>query len=476
MSLVLTLLLATTTLQTKPRFEVTQAFLDAAVATARPAVERELGYALGEGFAGARLATSAEIRDALVQENEPIMAAQLHDPELGRKQAQAFAQALAPALLAKYAGLERAVLISAEELRAKAELLQLPELESAEVLSAILVHELVHAADVPRYDFYGSCARLADSDRILALNAVLEGHAQHVARRVCAELGNAAGFETFTRAITAEVPVTEEEGEGVHLLRRMQSSTFDGTYVGGERFIAAVEAKAARDGIARAFREPPRDMAEIQRPEWYLDPALRPVTHLELERALDAFAAEYAERSWGAQRLSLDAGQLALAFAGFEDAAVERIRAALVRGRLLRVDAPHLSAMHYGLACEWASSADADFVLQASKILLKRRDGDLKQGAIRILEASYEPVAEEGLTGVYGRKRLSSFGQEVEIATAVLADGPMTLELLRSGEPGTRADLLALARRMLAAARVPVEPPPQAERQGSGGTGGSDGG
>ena len=59
----------------------------------------------------------------------------------------------------------------------------------------------------------------------------------------------------------------------------------------------------------------------------------------ELKRALDAFAAEYAERSWPAQRLSLDAGQLALAFAGFEDAAVERIRAALVRGRLLRVDA-----------------------------------------------------------------------------------------------------------------------------------------
>ena len=471
------LLLSFPTVQTAAPFEVTQELLDAALAAARPAVEKELGHPLDAGFAGVRVGTEAEIRDAVMRENAPILGA-IFGEELGRAQAEAFADTLAPALLAKYAFETRTILVSPEGLRRNAELLELPELESAAVVSAVVVHELVHADDVPRQAFAARCRELADPDRIQALNAVLEGHAQHVARRVCAKLDNTAGFELFTRAISAEMPAAAEAGEGVRLLQRVQREAFGALYIAGERFVAAVEAKSARPGIDRAFREPPRDMAEIHRPEWYLEPGLRPATRLLLERALDAFDAEYKERGWTGQRTTLDAGQLATAFAGFEEAAIERIRAALVRGRVLQISSPDRSAMHYALAGEWSSAADAAFVLEASEALLRRRDEDMKEGAIRILSAVYEPVREPDFAGVYAKKHMQAYGQEVEVAALVLAQGPLTLELLRSGEPGTKEDFLALARRLLAAAVAPEAPAkaPEAPKPPGTGTGGGDGG
>lgn len=470
------LLLAVLPAQQAAPFEVTDDLLDATLAAARPAVEKELGHALDAAFAGARIATPAEIEAVLARENEPILGA-IFGEEAGRAQAQAFAEAVAPALIAKYAFEERAILVSPEALRANAELLAMPELLSAELLGAVLAHELVHADDVPRHGFLALCAQAADPDRLQALNAVLEGHAQHVARRACADLGNTAGFELFTRAISAEPSEAALEGEGVRMLQRIQRETFAALYHAGERFIAAVEARSSREGIERAFREPPRDMAEIHRPEWYLEPGLRPATRLELERMLDAFAAQYEERKWEGLRVSLDSAQLATAFAGFEEAGIERIRAALVRGRLLQLVPPDRSAMHYALACEWSSAADAAFVLEASEALLKRRDEDLREGTIRISGATYEPVAEEGLTGVYGQKRVHSFGADIAVAVLVLADGPLTLELLRSGEPGKRSDFLSLGRRLLAAARVGAgDEGPAEESPAPAGTGGRAGG
>jgi hypothetical protein len=461
--------------QAEAPFKLGQELLDSALAAARPAVEKQLGHPLPEGFAGVRLGTGDEIRDALERENTPVLGA-IFGEEVGREQAQAFAESLGPALLAKYVFEERAILVSAEALHRNAELLVRPELESALVVRAIVVHEHVHADDVPRYDFAGLYVRAGDPDRLQALNAVLEGHAQHVARRACAELRLSAGFDLFTQAIAAEVPEGAELGEGLRLLQRVQRETFGASYIAGERFMAAVEAKASRAGLERVLREPPRDMAEIHRPEWYLEPGLRPATRLELEGALDAFEAAYRERGWKGMRSSLDTAQLATAFNGFDEAGVKRIQSALVRGRLIQLASPDRSVVHYALACEWASAADAAFVLKTSEALLKRRDKDMQEGAVRILSAAYEPVAEEDLVGVYGLKRVKAFGDEVDVATAVLADGSLTLELLRSGEPGTKEDLLSLARRLRAAARVEAEKAAPAEPAPAAGTGGGEGG
>jgi hypothetical protein len=322
----------------------------------------------------------------------------------------------------------------------------------------VVVHAPAHAADDARHGVLTRCASLGDPERVRALNAVFEGHAQHVARAVCAELGLSDALTTYGRAIVG-VPVDEgDEGEALRLLRRAGREMLATTYVEGEAFVAAVAEARGADGVAAAFREPPRDMAAVLHPAWYLDPSSRPAVRFDIEAALAVFDDVYAEREWTHDRMSLDAAQLATAFSDLDEAVIARIRAAFRAGRMSRQVAPGEEAFHMTLACEWASSADAELAFEASGELLRQRDETMKEGAIRILSAAYETVrlGAAGPEGLYATKRMATPGGEFDVHSLFVRSGVLTFELLRSGGVGERAEFVALAGRIVAAAAVPA--------------------
>jgi len=443
-------------------FEITQALLDDAIAVARPAVERALGYAIPEGFAGARVGEVDEIAKVLARENLASMTAQIGDEEIGAEQAEAFGAGLAPALLAKYAFEERVILVSPEGFERNAEMLAVPELLSEQALRAVIVHELVHAADVPRFAFAATLAGLDDPDRINALSAVLEGHAQHVARKVCAELGLEAGFRHYNQAVVG-VPTDEgDDGEAIRLMRRVARLTLARTYTDGERFVAAIEKAGGPEGVERAFREPPRDLAEVGTPEWYLHPELRPVAAYDLDAALTAFEAGYGDEFAGV-RQSIHAAQLELAFESLDPQVVKRITSSL-RGARYAQRARGQEVLHYAMACEWSSDEAAELVLQASVELVKQRDEQMKDGMIRIESSEYEDVAFEDLHthGTLATKQMKTPFAKFVVRSLVLRSGSLTFELLRSNEAGTADEFLAAARKIVAAAQAPApaEAPP----------------
>ena len=456
------MLLATLVLSLAPAaqdFEITDELLDGTIEAARPLVERTLGYGLPdgpEGFGGARVATTDEIRGLLVEENVPIMLSQVGSEQGALELAESFAAGLAPYLLAKYAFEGHEILVCAEGFERLARLLDMPELLDPGVVRAVIVHELVHAADVPRYAFAESCAVLASPARIQALNAVLEGHAQYVARGVCEALGWSEAFEVYGRAIVADAP--DDAGEVERLLRRAQRQAAEAMYVGGERFVAAVEDARGREGIEDAFRDPPQDMAAVHRPEWFLDPSTRPVVRFRLEAPLELLDEVYAERreaGWMGNRLPVDSEQIATAFADLEKPVVTRIAASLRGGLVGQYVAPGMAAQHMLLAIEWSTAADASLVVEASREMLRKRDEKLKEGPVRVLSSSIEDLVleEHDAAGFYSVKHLRIPGMELDVVTVSLHSGPASLELVLSAETGSKEEILALAGRLAGALR-----------------------
>ena len=279
MSLVLTLLL-TTTLQTEPRLESRRPFFDAAVATARPAVSAS--SATRSGKASPERASRRARRSATPSSRRTARhggaAARPEEDSAGDRRRPSRRPSPRSLLLAKTPAWSTRC-SSRRKSCGQAQLLELPDSRAPRSSRPSSCTSSCTPRTCRATNFYASCARLADSDRILALNAMLEGHAQHVAPGV----RRARQRGRLLRDVTQG---HHRRGAGHRGGRRGRASpaahadsTFDGMYVGGERLSPPWRPRP-RATASAAFREPPRDMAEIQRPEWYLDPALRPVTHL----------------------------------------------------------------------------------------------------------------------------------------------------------------------------------------------------
>src|SRR5262249_54477815 len=139
-------------------------------------------------------------------------------------------------------------------------------------------------------------ARCADQDALRALNALIEGHAQFVARELAPRLGCADGFAAYTRAINAPPKGLVENGDtGTQMVLRTANSALTTSYTEGEACFTALHAEGGDAAVERAFREPPGDAVLIARPAWFLHPEQRPRAVFELEPALDAFAADFTE-------------------------------------------------------------------------------------------------------------------------------------------------------------------------------------
>ena len=465
-------------LGTPQGFEVTQELLDEALAAAKPAVEKALGYGVSKEFAGARFASAEELYEILVRENVPLIQSQIEDKHQAKEQAEAFADSVAVGLFAKYAFIEDVILFSPEGFKLNAEELGMPGLLGMEVVQAILVHELVHAADQNHLDVRATMLALGDADRIQTLNAAFEGHAQHIARRVCGELGWQKGFDQYTAA-TQTAPKSEgEDGEAMRLLRRLQREATAQLYSDGEAFIAAVEKAAGKEGVQRALRKPPRDFAEIIRPGWFLHPERRPKTHFDLNRGLDVFEKVYKGRGWVGARSPFNTAQIGQAFTGLPKQVVKRLQRSFRAGHVHQLTKSEAESMHYAFASEWSSSGEAAFAVGATRSLLKLRDEAMTEGTIRILEAVYTEVDEESIKGFVSKKRVDGAGTELTVVTLVAASGPISIEVVRTNEVGTRESLIELGKKILAEAQVEEPKEPKEGSNGSkesGTSGGEEG-
>ncbi len=438
-----------------PAFELTQEVLHELELEVEPVVQATLG-AQFQGGVSVRLAAPVEIEASLFEENVGLMRQQVADPEVAEGMAREFARGLSPALLAKYRLGKREILVCSGAFADLAELLGLPELLSRGAVRAVLVHELAHAASDELYGASETLYRLDGPDRIQAYNAVLEGYAQHVARRICAARGWMEGFLVYERAIASPPRPGAGEGEDAALdyLTRLQIEVFAARYRDGERFIAALERAGGNEAVARAFREPPTDSALILEPAWFLDPSSRPALVYDLERPLDEFEAEHPAPDWGGTRLTLNASMARAALSLLPEEDVERALRSLRNGRVLTLTPPRApdSQMIVLALYEFASPDDARQFLWLQRRLLEAKDEALKEGTVRIVASSYEELEEEGLDGFLSAKRVRAGPQEIPVLSGCGVRGRLCAEVLFSNMDAAPGDAAVALQRALATA------------------------
>jgi len=378
-----------------------------------------------------RAATASEIEDSLVSENSQLLGRLSGDASLGERQARDFAGGMVPALFAKYAFAGDDVLVQVATFAKLAEVTGIDELNGESALRAVILHELVHAADDERYDIGALFARCATSDAVRATNALIEGHAQLVARELAPRFACAEGFATYTRSITAPPKRLAESGAGAQMLVRTLTGFLSTSYIDGEAFFVALRAEGGEEAVKHAFREPPADVALIVRPAWYLHPEQRPHVAFELEPALDAFVTDSDTDGWAAQRLSVSAADMRNSFAPLPVEEIDALAVTMRQNRVQSLTNRSTGAQLVLGVFEFGTPAEAEAYLTAYERMQRQRDETMKTGAIRILSAEYERLGPPDPSGLRYEKRVSA-GLIFDMTGLCVVRGSLGVEMMSS--------------------------------------------
>ncbi|MCB9892515.1 MAG: hypothetical protein H6833_12760 [Planctomycetes bacterium] len=435
-------------------FELTDEFLVEQATRILPEIRKEFGEGTLKTPVTARIGTQREVREALISENRELLG-RVFGEEGGEDQVRSFARSMARALFAKYAFATREILFLPNNLQRIAELLEAPEVNGPDCVFAILVHEMVHAADHDTWlDPDVLFATFSTQEQVTAYNAVLEGHAQHIARRICARLGKTEAFESFTRLIGTLPPPEDEDDPAAELMMRVSVAAMASAYYDGERFMATLEKEGGKKAVERAFRHPPQDVMEIFEPQWFLKPESKPERLFDLGNALAFLEARFPEETWRRQRLSVTPAQILASISGFVEAEqAEGLKRALRRVELLMVaDKDDANRVMTFALVECKSPTDAMTFHSVNSKVLKVKDERFKKGPIQILESSYEESVKDGQPFLAGRKIMENRGDRGEVFTLLSTRKALAVEFSYINVEVDTNDAIALVREAIDAA------------------------
>lgn len=136
---------------------------------------------------------------------------------------------------------------------------------------ALLIHELVHAADDKRYRIHEN--RDLNFRASFAQSAAFEGHAQWVTRQICTQANCLLGLEALDNFMFGSRNPPNKLTQSVQAISR---NVLEYSYVEGERFIANLAQRPnGTELISDLLSNPPQDPIQI------LDPASYPNTARE---------------------------------------------------------------------------------------------------------------------------------------------------------------------------------------------------
>lgn len=134
-----------------------------------------------------------------------------------------------------------------------------------EALNALLIHELVHAADDTRFGIHRN--RNLNFRASFAQSAVYEGHAQFVTRKICQSVQCLSGLGSLDQFMFGDQLAPNQMTQPVQAVSR---NVLEYSYVEGERFIQSLAGR--ENGAAllkKALQNPPLDPIQILDPDSY---------------------------------------------------------------------------------------------------------------------------------------------------------------------------------------------------------------
>ena len=259
-----------------------RALVDAFV-RARALVAGDVGIALDD--LELVVAGDARIDELVRRETRRLVRAQFDDPAFAERFVERMMRGQRGTFVALYSPATESVLVNrrlfTEYVRSVAG--EAPVREAA--VLALMIHEIVHAADDRRHDIDGT--RTLDFRASFAESAVYEGHAQWRTRRLCERAGCLPGLDAldaFMFDAPDGPPAPNRIAQSAVALSR---NVLEYSYVEGERFVAALARRPDAEGaLERLLSAPPSDPVQI------LDPGSWPDLERESRnrRMLDAAA------------------------------------------------------------------------------------------------------------------------------------------------------------------------------------------
>ena len=252
--------------------------------------------------------------------------------------------------------------------------------EVREFLRGRLLAECSHAVTLQRYGAGRLDGDSPDMDFRMARTAVVEGFARFLARRLAVRNDWMRSFDLNSLRMVPARPETIRTAQDAMADQAYRRLAF--IHLTGERFVTAVFEQGGEPAIAKLFQAPPDDPDLISRPEWYLDPSLRPQPTRELERALSLFAERYDQEDvWQVERLDETHERIAAQLASCDEQDRKRMLDGIVTGRVaVASNRASPGTRHVVLQIKEHTSAEeaSFFVRKVQEILQEDRTGNLE--------------------------------------------------------------------------------------------------
>ncbi len=236
---------------------------------ARKLVEAHTGQNLRS--VNLRISNNADITEEVTHETQRLVNKQFNNPKFAAHFLNQVMGGQAGTYAALYATRKSEVMIS-EPLLAnyQASLPDNKQIQDASIL-ALLIHELVHAADDKKYGIHEN--RKLNFRASFAQSAAFEGHAQWVTRNICAKENCLSGLESLDNFMFGTRNPPNMLTQPVQAISR---NVLEYSYVEGERFVTDIANRPNGDELLqRLLSNPPQDPIQI------LDPASFPNTNRE---------------------------------------------------------------------------------------------------------------------------------------------------------------------------------------------------
>ncbi len=442
--------------------------LDTITSEVFQAVKQETGVDL-KGKIQVRWGTALDFAKVLTKDSQDLSSVPFGKKTLKKLRKQH--RIIGTQLLGKFDWRKNEILIGRTNLEKQARLFKKPKLLEPQTIKALLTHESMHAVDQSQYHWVEKMKDLGSS-KIKLYNAVVEGHAQAVAERICKAQGWEKGFSVFSSVI-GKIP-DSTKGLMRQLLEIRIAQTRD-AYWKGRSFVIAVEKALGKRGLKRIFEHPPSSFDQVLHPEWYLHPEKAPQTSFDPSPAFKAFLEGIPRKEWRARRIKASLSQLGAALTLLPEKEKKWILESLLGNRTLVVmdrKNPQARMMVFSFL-QFKTPEDAKFYLKSGLKLSKIKDQKMAKGRVRITESSYEDFRGKGKPMVYIGKTVAVGGQTVAVKSLLITRENLALEILYSNAATTKEKLLSLGPRLIKKVILSTKggdpvPPKAGLRQGSG--------
>lgn len=393
--------------------------------------------------------TRAELEPVLRAELEPQLRAVLAGaPEYQLGQAVDLSvDMFLKAALCKYGFSTKAIYVIPENFVALAELYPDGKLMDPDFFRAVFLHELVHACDDARHDMGKLIAPIQTAEALQAMNALIEGHAQFITRRILSAEGKVAWFEELEHMLTAPPPGNDASAKYLAGVLIANANV----YADAERFFQAMAQRTPPVTFADLLANPPAGLDPILMPERYGQPA--PVATLPLTLALDAFSKAANRPDWSHRVVGMTLMQLRATFSLLPAEQVAKAMAGILDVEVAVHAAQDGSAQIVAGVFEMADDDAARAMYDLDEALLRAKDEAMKEGVIRLVSHEYlAPVVQGADAAVLARKQVAVQGLPKPLPgfSLIVRQGRAVAEIMSVNGGNDEATLIGWAETLLA--------------------------